>query len=126
MQTFTDSIKRTFSVDVAETTIKRGTRLTFLETSNIIGLKTAADDELAIGVADEDYSNDTDFAAPAQGLSVRLFALSTVFKASAAIAAATQIGKAADGKVVTGTDMDYITHSGCGADDELVAAYKLQ
>ena len=126
MQTFTDSIHRSFAVDAAETIIKRGTRVTFTETAGIVALKTASDSELAVGTADEDYSNDTDYAAPAQGLSVRLFALSAIFKAGAAIPAATQLGKAAGGKVIAGTDIDYITHSGCGAEDEILTAFKLQ
>lgn len=126
MEFFTDSIHRTFAVDVAETLIKRGTRVTFVETAGLVGLKTCDADDLAIGTADEDFSSDTDFAAPKQGLSVRLFAPSAIFKANAAIAAATQLGKAVAGKVIAGTDLDYITHTGCGAANEIVSAYKLQ
>ena len=126
METFTDSLNRTFAVDAAETLIKRGTRVTFVVTGGLVGLKTAAATELAIGTSDEDYSSNADASAPAQGMSVRLFSCSTIFKASAAIAPAARLGKAASGKVVAGSDMDYITHTGCSAADELITAYKLQ
>lgn len=126
MQTFSDSINRTFAVDAGETAIKRGTRVTFTETAGVVALATCSDTDLAVGVADEDWSSDTDAAAPSQGLAVRLFSAPHVFKAAGAIAAATQLGKATDGKVTAGSDMDYISHSGCANANELITAFKLQ
>lgn len=125
LATLSEEMVRTLPVDAGETAITYGQRVYIKVSNGKSGVAVAGISDLDIGFADMDWSSNTTTSAPARGIKIRLHGPPRIGVAAGAITAGTQVGRAASGKITTGTDLPYVAWQSAAANNEQISLFRI-